>query len=140
MTELENYYMLRKIKNWFSKNGEVKEYQIHSNTENSQFILRVDNINVGVLNFDNDFWTFKYSAQFKQLSGKYRHIVGFPDLEKTYQSEILWPFFQIRIPGLKQPEIKEILRKEKIDQNNEAALLKRFGKKSISNPYELISS
>ncbi len=46
-------------------------------------------------------------------------------------------FFQTCIPGLKQPAVKEILDKENINVENEAALLKRFGKKTISNPYEL---
>ena len=63
-----------------------------------------------------------------------------PDLDKVYKKETLWPFFLVRIPGLKQPAIKEIIEKENIDSQNEAALLKRFGKHSISNPYELISN
>ena len=44
---------------------------------------------------------------------------------------------EARIPGLKQPAIKEILEKESIDKENEAALLVRFGRKTIANPYEL---
>jgi HipA-like protein len=82
-------------------------------------------------------WYYKYADDFKSHSEEYNRIVGFPDLDKTYKSDSLWPFFQIRIPGLKQPAIQEILEKEKIDQANEVALLKRFGKKTISNPYEL---
>ena len=31
-----------------------------------------------------------------------------------------------------------IIKKENIDQHNEAALLKRFGYKTIANPYELV--
>ena len=68
----------------------------------------------------------------------YNRIIGFPDLDKTYKSELLWPFFQVRIPGLKQPAIQEILKNEKIDEFNEVQLLKRFGKKIIANPYELV--
>ncbi|KAK6033622.1 hypothetical protein OSTOST_00220 [Ostertagia ostertagi] len=44
----------------------------------------------------------------------------------------------IRIPGLKQPAIQEILKREKIDSGNDIELLKRFGQKTISNPYELM--
>jgi len=50
---------------------------------------------------------------------------------------LLWPFFGIRIPGLKQPAIQEILRNENIETDNDVELLKRFGQKTISNPYEL---
>lgn len=82
-------------------------------------------------------WEFKYSAEFKEQSDIYNPITGFSNLDRIYRSEVLWPFFQTRIPGLKQPAIKEILQKENIDKNNEFQLLKRFGKKSINNPYEL---
>ena len=47
-------------------------------------------------------------------------------------------FFPDSHSGLKQPAIKEIIEKENLDTENEAALLKRFGKHSIANPYELI--
>lgn len=49
-------------------------------------------------------------------------------------------FFKIRIPGLGQSAIKEILSKENIYKRNELALLKRFGKRSIANPYILTLS
>jgi hypothetical protein len=61
-------------------------------------------------------------------------------LTKVYRKDSLWPFFLVRIPGLKQPAIKEIIEKENIDTENEVELLKRFGQKSISNPYELIAN
>lgn len=67
----------------------------------------------------------------------YNHIAGFSNLNKVYKNETLWPFFRIRIPGLKQPAVKEILKKENINETNELELLKRFGHKTISNPYEL---
>jgi len=45
---------------------------------------------------------------------------------------------KIPLPGLKQPAIQEILKNEEIDKGNEIALLKRFGRKTITNPYELV--
>lgn len=81
-------------------------------------------------------WTFKYSDEFK-IQNEYHKIIGFPELDEEYKSNDLWPFFRIRIPGLKQPAIREIIEKENI-QTNEFELLKRFGKKTISNPYELV--
>ncbi|MEP7374620.1 MAG: HipA N-terminal domain-containing protein [Chitinophagaceae bacterium] len=128
--------MLRKILNWFSK-GEDEYVVPLPKDEDAKFVLLVDDIRIGVLYCEKSEWYFKYSEDFKNRS-EYNRIVGFPDLNKTYKSDTLWPFFQIRIPGLKQPAIKEILEKEKIDKTNEVELLRRFGHKSISNPYELV--
>jgi hypothetical protein len=38
---------------------------------------------------------------------------------------------------LGQPRIREIIKAEQLDINNEAQLLRRFGRKTIANPYEL---
>lgn len=131
--------MFRKLVNWFSKSGDDYEMQVQlPKDEEAKFILMVDNLRIGTLFCEKGKWFFKYTEEFKQHSDEYNRIVGFSDLNKTYKSDTLWPFFQIRIPGLKQPAVQEILEKEKIDKDNEVALLKRFGQKSISNPYELV--
>ncbi len=74
---------------------------------------------------------------FKARSDEFYPIVGFPKLDKVYKSKSLWPFFLIRIPGLGQPRVREIIKAEQLDINNEAQLLRRFGRKTIANPYEL---
>ena len=131
--------MLRKFINWFNKGEDDFEMQVQlPKDEEAKFILMVDDIRIGTLYCEKGGWYFKYTDDFKKHSGEYNRIVGFPDLNKIYQSDILWPFFQIRIPGLKQPAIQEILEKEKIDKANEVALLKRFGKWTIANPYKLV--
>jgi len=101
-----------------------------------KFNLKISDLVIGYLKIENKTWYFKYSEEFKSQN-KYRRLAGFSDLNKTYESDELWPFFKIRIPGLKQPMIKEILKKENLSISNEALLLKRFGKKSMSNPYIL---
>jgi len=128
--------MIAYLKKLFNK--EQDECSTLPENEKSSFFLKVDNHTLGVLISDKGEWLFKYTDEFKKLQDQYKTIVGFPDLNKEYHSELLWPFFQIRIPGLKQPAIKEIIAKENINEKNEAALLKRFGRKSISNPYELL--
>ena len=131
--------MKLKFFNWFSKSeDEFEEQAILPHDVSAKFILSVDNISVGSLSCKDGDWFYKYADEFKNHSDEYNRIIGFPDLNKTYQSEILWPFFQVRIPGLKQPAIKEILIKENIDKSNEVALLQRFGRKTIANPYELV--
>lgn len=124
------------FKKLFSK-GDNEELVITPKEISGKFILTVDNIQLGILKHENGMWTFEYTKEFKENVDDYNLIVGFPDINKTYSQETLWPFFLIRIPGLKQPAIREIIEKENIDQNNEVELLTRFGKKTIANPYEL---
>lgn len=133
--------MIKKIVKWFNKSDDDQELDLHlPSNENASFLLKIDNVEVGKLRSENGSWVFVYSEEFKnKYQQEYKHIAGFPELSKIYKNESLWPFFLIRIPGLKQPAIKEIIEKEKIDVHNEAALLKRFGRQTISNPYELIA-
>jgi len=124
------------FKNLFGKSDEDMAMVLPKD-EHVIFKLLIDDLIVGELKCEEGIWIFKYSDDFKKQSGEYKRIIGFPDLNKEYRSDTLWPFFRIRIPGLKQPAIQEILIKEHIDKENEAALLKRFGKKTIANPYIL---
>jgi HipA-like protein len=129
--------MFSKFRKYFSK-GDDEDYSAElPKDEQITFNLMVDDLILGVLTCENGIWSFAYTDEFKLRQKEYTRLVGFPDLNKVYRSDTLWPFFRIRIPGLKQPAIQEIIREEKIDQENEAELLKRFGRQSISNPYEL---
>lgn len=129
--------MINYFKRFFSKSKE-NESEIHlPKNENATFELKIDHVVVGTLHCEDGEWEFKYTDEFKSLRNKYNHITGFSNLDKVYHNDTLWPFFQTRIPGLKQPAVKEILAKENINETNELELLKRFGHKTISNPYEL---
>jgi len=127
--------LLRKI---FSKtDDDTKDVSLsNSEIETTRFVLRISNIEIGYLTVENNEWVFMYSNEFKNQD-EFNTIPGFSDLNKIYRSQDLWPFFKIRIPGLKQPMIKEIIEKEKLDTKNEVQLLRRFGRKIISDPYLL---
>lgn len=130
--------MINRIKKWFGKEEQDEVHSILPLSQNMTFILKVDDVEIGKLHCENGEWQFSYTENFQKNYAKvYNRIVGFPELDKVYKDDTLWPFFRIRIPGLKQPAVQEILQKENIDSTNEAALLKRFGKKTIANPYEL---
>lgn len=103
---------------------------------NISFTLKIDEVLVGNLELKDKVWIFTYSDEFKSQQ-VYRRLAGFSDLNKQYKSDTLWPFFKIRIPGLKQPMVREILERENLNSNDEALLLKRFGRISMSNPYIL---
>lgn len=132
--------MINYIKKLINTSNEYKldnKSNIDNSTEKNVFILKYKNLAIGELRFINNIWEFQYTEEFKKCSKEFNHIAGFSNLEKTYKNEELWPFFLTRIPGLKQPAIKEILEKEHIDASNKFELLKRFGRESIHNPYEL---
>lgn len=112
------------------ENSEVKEH------ESAFFTVKYKDLTVGYLELKNREWTFRYSEEFKAQN----HIAPLPDyphINKIYKNDELWPFFLIRIPSLKQPKVQKIISNEKIDPSSQVELLKRFGAKSISNPFEL---
>jgi HipA-like protein len=101
-----------------------------------RFFLKYGDLLVGTLSVEDGLWKFEYSDQFKQ-SKLLRPIVEFPDLDKIYERKELWQFFASRIPSPEQPEVEEILRREHISEDDSVSLLKRFGTRTISNPFQL---
>lgn len=112
---------------------------VHSEkTKEYTFVLIYGSLAVGELKFDGVNWLFEYTKMF-QNQIEIDAIPSFPDKSKNYSSEELWPFFQARIPSLKQPKIQAIIKKEKINENDIIGLLKLFGARSINNPFILQS-
>lgn len=131
--------MLNMLQKLFQKSkGETTDLKLPKEEEQI-FVLSIGNLPVGELSCKDGKWKFFYTQQFKHRSDEFYPIVGFPDLDKVYESDTLWPFFLVRIPGLGQPEVQETIANENIDANNEAELLKRFGKSALSNPFILLS-
>lgn len=108
--------MLKIFKRLFAKDSEQAGPHLPGN-ENATFELKVDGLVIGLLHCEHGSWEFKYTDEFKKHSDEYNRIIGFSDLDKVYRNEALWPFFQTRIPGLKQPAVQEILEKEKNKRN-----------------------
>jgi HipA-like protein len=100
------------------------------------FLLKYADLLVGTLTVKDGLWQFEYSEEFKQHESL-RPLVEFPDLDTAYQSRDLWQFFAMRIPSFEQPEVEAILRSEKIEEDDAIKLLKRFGIRTIANPFEL---
>jgi hypothetical protein len=105
-------------------------------TTKETFILQYKNLQVGVLYTENGQWHFKYADAFK--NSNLSPIVGFPRIDVEYTSQELWPYFAYRIPSIKQPAIRDIVLLEKLDPKNESEMLKRFGRHTITTPFELI--
>lgn len=107
--------------------------------ENAEFKLLYKDLVIGILRAAQGEWTFVYSDAFRKQP-ELKPLVEFPDLEKRYTSKHLWPSFVMRLPSLKQAEIQDVLRREKIDASDEVQLLRRFGHRTIANPFELVES
>ena len=88
----------------------VEGMDFKDNPANSQgfFRLLYGTQLIGELAYSNGKWSFEYSSDFK--SNRFAQpIIDFPDKEKKYTNEELWPFFATRIPSLNQPyQIKKI--------------------------------
>lgn len=132
--------MLNQIKKIFQllslhsteSHGIKKDLVVESHT----FVLIHDNLPIGELRFEDGTWCFSYTKMFQNQSN-IDTIPTFPNKNKEYKSEILWPFFQARIPSLKQPKVQEVLRQKGIKEDDIIALLKTFGFRSINNPFVL---
>lgn len=106
-------------------------------SKEATFHLTLDNDVVGVLSFKDGAWMFKYSDEYKE--NKLTPISGFPDVNKIYKSEELWPFFSSRIPSLARKNIQDKIKKKGLNENDYLELLSFFGKRTITNPFELIN-
>ncbi len=128
--------MLKKIAH------EVKAYlfgetvsDVHS-SEEGKIELRYKDLVIGILTLHQGMWRFEYSETFKSQT-ELAPLIDFPNKDKVYESPTLFPFFMSRIPSLKQPKVQAVIETEHIDATSELALLKRFGERSIANPFVL---
>jgi HipA-like protein len=110
-----------------------------THAQEAAFRLMLGQVHVGVLTFSDGLWRFEYSAEFREHS-ELRPLVSFPDKDVVYTCDELWPFFAMRVPSLKQPAIQEQIAREHIDRADRVALLRRFGGRTIANPYRLVDA
>ena len=93
---------------------------------------------IGVLSYENNKWTFKYSDEFRK-NQVINLIIDFPDPDKVYTNEQLWPFFASRIPSLNQSFQFKKIDKAKIKHDDSVGLLRLFGNETITNPFRLLA-
>jgi len=104
--------------------------------EAATFILSYDDLKVGTLSVNNGLWEFVYSNEFK-AQNEAKPLIEFNDVNEVYTTTVLWPFFTIRIPGLKRPSVQRKIKEQSINKDSFVDMLKNFGKRTIANPYEL---
>lgn len=84
-----------------------------------------------------DRYVFRYLDAFNRLG--LAPFPGLPDVApgREYVSTDLPRFFAERIPDVRRPEIRELIRRERIDEHDELALLAALGRLSVTDPFEL---
>jgi len=118
------------VTNLFWSEGHEDVYM--SSEANAAFNINLGKLFVGTLEYSEGTWKFSYSDPFK-MQKDISPLVNFPSKDKVYIAKDLWPFFASRIPSNAQLQIsKESTAKESI-----VDLLKKHGRKTIANPFEL---
>ena len=120
---------------FLSKPEGLEQTDVHQQQE-ALFTLTYSDLLIGQLSLREGRWRFQYSEAFKKQS-QVAPLINFSDVDRVYESKELWPFFVSRIPGVSRPAVRAILAEEGIDEYNLAALLARFGRKTIANPFVL---
>ncbi len=126
------------LSNLFGKflKQEGQEQIIAPKDINATFELKYKDLLIGKLKLIDGEWLFEYDKGFDKQN-KVQKLIDFPDIYKQYKSKELWPFFSSRIPGLGQPKVKAIIKHKNLDEHDELQLLKVFGLKTLTNPFQL---
>lgn len=126
--------MLKKIANalWHT---EGMANRLTPDNLNTQFILSYNGLKIGILSINNSEWVFEYSEEFKN-QGEVLPLSNFPNKNMIYKSKELWPFFASRIPTAAQLERKAAISHKKVERN-EVNLLRKYGRRTITNPFVL---
>lgn len=104
----------------------------------AKFLLKYEDLLIGTLTVNGGQWRFEYSDDFRQ-NQHLRPVIEFPEVQKIYESPELWQFFASRIPSPERAEVEAILQSEHIREDDAVTLLKRFGRRTITNPFELVA-
>jgi hypothetical protein len=107
--------------------------------EDAVFVLRYKDLDIGTLRLHEGIWSFEYSDEFRMQS-EVKPLVAFEDVDRKYEADSLWPFFIARIPSIAQPDVLETIQREGLDEHSDVQLLRRFGKRTIANPFVLQES
>ena len=91
---------------------------------------------VGKLWQDRGDFVFEYDKAFARSPGV-EALSPFPDLDETYRSAELWPFFAVRIPPLRRADVRELLERRGLRPEQTLDVLGTVARRSPTNPYEL---
>jgi HipA-like protein len=111
--------------------SESQNDMVLATEDDATFNVNLGKLLVGTLLYSAGVWYFSYSNEFK-LQNRILPLANFPSKDKEYSTRDLWPFFASRIPSNAQLQIEKDRPKEDV-----VTLLRRFGRRTVANPYEL---
>lgn len=111
--------------------SESQNDMVLATDNDATFNVNLGKLLVGTLLYSAGVWYFSYSNEFK-LQNRILPLANFPSKDKEYSTPDLWPFFASRIPSNAQLQIEKDKPKE-----DAVTLLRRFGRRTVANPYEL---
>ena len=65
---------------------------------------------VAVLDHDATGYRFQYLADVREAVEGFRPFIGFPDLDRVYESARLWPYFDLRVMDRRRTDFPEYVR------------------------------
>jgi HipA-like protein len=115
--------------------SKTERYKLFGSTPPPKLFVIFASKAIGELTEQKGFYCFRYLPAFAELN--LSPIPGFPDVEITYKSASLFPFFSERIPDKRRPEIARLLKERNLEQATPFELLVQLGANSATNPYLL---
>lgn len=65
---------------------------------------------VAVLDVESGIYRFQYLSRVGESVDGFRPFIGFPDLNRVYESRRLWPFFDLRVMDRRRPDYPQYVR------------------------------
>jgi HipA-like protein len=97
-------------------------------------LVCLDDAVIGTLRLEGDTFVFEYDPGYANAPGAVP-ISAFPDIQKTYRSPTLWPFFAVRLPPTEREDVQAAMKKREIADDDVLRLLAELSRRGVSSPY-----
>lgn len=91
-------------------------------------------VTLGTLSKEGQEFVFRYDPDFAHGESS-KPISAFPDLEREYRTEELWPFFAVRVPPVERDDVREAMQRRHIPEKDILRLLAELSGRGVSSPY-----
>lgn len=112
-------------------------------TNNYLFLIWKDpktrkNYTIGKLSHNGNYNFSYFETATGAAKAGWEPLEAFPELDRTYESENLFPIFSSRLPDRKRRDIKKILEKYELSEFDEFQLLRKSGARLPIDTYEFV--
>lgn len=89
---------------------------------------------LGTLSRDGREFVFRYDREFARDPDA-KPISAFPELDREYRQEELWPFFAVRLPPIERDDVRKAMERRHIPASDVLRLLAELSARGVSSPY-----